>query len=121
MSNINKTDYGIVVGDLNFDLLNDTNTHSNNYLSTLMSHGFTSYINTHTRITSNTQSCLDHIFVRSRSSAKVECNASVINTNITDHFPIYMSLNNTHTSFTKKKINYKIIRNLMITSFLISC
>lgn len=65
----------------NDDLVND-------YLNILGEEGYISLINSPTRIQGNTQSCLDHIFLKTK---KYACNNTeiipiIVETHITDHY-----------------------------------
>lgn len=97
----------IFIGDINFDILNTRETHSNRYLSMMSYLGFKSYINSYTRVTQDSSTCLDHIFIRRNKETKnLIPNAIVIETDVTDHFPVYLniSLDNTkHSNTTENK------------------
>lgn len=81
----------ILIGDINIDLLDVDNCVTNDYLATLHSHGFMSYINTITRPQS--RSCLDHIFMRNNmKTSEILANSYVINYEITDHDPIMLNI-----------------------------
>lgn len=72
----------IIVGDLNIDILNFPAS-CNDYMFMLSSNGFLSLINSATRTTSNTATCIDHCFVRVNSCATLD--VSLHNLHITDH------------------------------------
>jgi len=55
----------IYIGDINISLL-DENTVTQSYNNILNSNGFVSLINKATRITANSQTNIDHIFIRNR-------------------------------------------------------
>ncbi|KAL4098041.1 hypothetical protein QTP88_022713 [Uroleucon formosanum] len=67
----NKNINIIFCGDINIDLLNN-NRLANNYLDLMTSYGFTSYVNSPTRVW--------------------EDNAIILKTSITDHFPIFIQI-----------------------------
>lgn len=85
-----------------------------------MSLGFKSYINTFTRVTQDTKSCIDHIFVKqSLSNGHLDIYSAVINNNTTDHYPVYLQIFNkinkrpptlekTITNFDHNKFKYLI-------------
>lgn len=80
---------GIVVGDINIDLLDKLNNDTELYLESLSTCGLNSVINLPTRIDPGSQrnSCLDHIFINKISGIK----GYVLDTAITDHFPVVMT------------------------------
>lgn len=82
-----------MIGDLNIDILNSENTNNLKYLSILQALGYKSLINIPTWVTLNTSTCLDHIFMkRNLPSNCVELHPVVINTNIIDHYPVYLDI-----------------------------
>lgn len=54
----------IYAGDININLPKSDSCDIDNYLNALNSRGFLSHINKPTRVTSNTESRIDHIFIR---------------------------------------------------------
>lgn len=107
ISSIAIKNIDILIGDFNIDILDNESRTSNNYMAMLMSLGFMSYINTYTRVTPTSKSCLDHIFIRKNLNTNVlEFHSSVINNNTTDHFPVYLHVgcneNNSVGKTTKK-------------------
>lgn len=61
------------------------------YLDILHELGYKSTITIPTRVFGNAQSCIDHIFLRSRVGC-VTCTSIVYDSNITDHFAVINSL-----------------------------
>lgn len=80
LSENNATQDCVIIGDMNIDLLKDDST---DYINILASHGFTSCINVPTRITETTESCIDHVFIRSLNYSRYK--TAVITTDISDH------------------------------------
>ena len=80
------------VGDINIDILNLESQISNKYLFMLMSLGFLSHINIPTRKTEKSNTCIDHIFTRRNNPKLNAIEKCVLNSNITDHYPIYMNI-----------------------------
>ena len=87
----------ILVGDINIDILKNEQ-HSQKYMNILYASGFLSGINIPTRVTSHSATCLDHIFVKS-SQDITSFNPFVIESYITDHYPVMLNIQNV------KKIN----------------
>lgn len=104
----------ILIGDININLLNNTDLNVVNYISTLSSYGFQSHINSITRSESGT--CLDHIFVKNNNKlSNVYTKPYILNYDITDHFPIMLNFShatnikrteNNVRAVVKNKINY---------------
>lgn len=83
----------IFVGDINLDICDHNNEHVNLYLSTLSQFGFVPFINCHTRVTSTTASCIDHIFVRQKSNInKLGYQSFVLDSDLTDHYPVMLNV-----------------------------
>lgn len=102
----------IFLGDLNIDILDKTHLTTTNYFGVLSSLGFKSYINSYTRVTATTTTCLDHIFIRkSVESCLMKYESFVINSDITDHFPTYLNI-----SYITKNIN-STSENITINNF----
>ena len=51
-----------IMGDLNYDLLQDSYTFTDNFVDTMYDHSFYPIINKPTRITRNSSTCIDHIW-----------------------------------------------------------
>ncbi|KAF0711659.1 Uncharacterized protein FWK35_00033409, partial [Aphis craccivora] len=101
----------IVIGDMNIDIRGKVN---NEYLDTMAQYGFKSFVNIFTRIpVYGVCSCLDHIFIKAPQEILDNTEASVIQTQITDHFslimtmPIYNNSKKEHSTY--RKINYEVL------------
>lgn len=75
----------IICGDMNINLLNSTNC-VNNYLMIMANHGLSCKINEATRIKNNSQSLIDHIFIRSNVNMQTDVKTWIIDSQIVDHF-----------------------------------
>lgn len=111
----------IVIGDLNIDI-NRTNTETEAYLSLMYNYSFTSLIDKHTRITKDSCTNIDHIFVRHKHLNNFK--AAIFHLNITDHSLTALSMSTEksnvklHECFVTKKVNYEGVRNeLFITDW----
>lgn len=83
----------VFIGDINFDILNPSKGSTNEYLSLLSYLGFKSFINSYTRVTHESSTCLDHVYIRKKMDMNnFLFDAFVIDTDITDHFPICVSV-----------------------------
>ena len=74
----------ILIGDMNVDLLKNT-TLSKDYVLLMASNGFESLINVPTRITKDTSTCIDHIFVRQSLGSTILFSSLTYDINVTDH------------------------------------
>lgn len=118
----NKNQIDIFLGDININLLNYNFLEVNNYLNILAKNGYICYINEPTRITSNSKSIIDHIFVHKRNSInqKVNINSMIFETDLTDHFSTGITfdfneknINDSNTEKIQKKINYQKLNNFL--------
>lgn len=82
----------ILVGDINLNILQKNDAVINDYLNLLGGMGFTSYINKPTRVTEQTSTCIDHIFVKKQNNSKLFCKSMILEYNITDHFPTLLNI-----------------------------
>lgn len=89
--NLIKNKNLIVCGDININLLNQLNC-VDNYLTTMANHGLECKINEPTRIKNNSKSLIDHVFIRFNVNLKIETNAWVIDSQITDHHMTALSI-----------------------------
>lgn len=88
---LNK-DIEIFIGDININIINENNN-VNEYLSTMGRHGFIPYIGSPTRVTVDTASCIDHIFVRKKlKTNNLKFKSFILDTHITDHYPIMLNI-----------------------------
>lgn len=121
LTNKSKKDIEVFVGDVNIDILHSSLNKKvkNEYLNTLYSFGFRSYVNciTRRRNESDNGTCIDHCFVYNSKNLNVE--AAVMDYSITDHIPafcnIYQSGANNNLSNGKSTAVSKIDDNKLIT------
>ena len=106
----------IFTGDLNINLLDLANINVNRYLNSLSANGFYSLINIPTRVDKSSSSCLDHFFVRGTTNVS----GIVLNSHLTDHFPIFLNicLNSNNKKENKSKycikLNHDLLRELLV-------
>ena len=114
-----NSETNIFVGDINIDILKNSKL-SHEYLDILYTFGFKSCINTFTREQNESNSCIDHIFIKSnRHNIEETIIPVVISSCITDHNIIAAQLF-LQSSVTNHKnlayinhINYKKLDTLM--------
>uniref|UniRef100_A0A1B6IHJ5 Endonuclease/exonuclease/phosphatase domain-containing protein n=1 Tax=Homalodisca liturata TaxID=320908 RepID=A0A1B6IHJ5_9HEMI len=83
----------IVKGDLNINLLDTSIRSVEDYLILMASHGLNSLVNEPTRINNHSETCIDHVFCRSKFDSSVKYTAEVLKINITDHWMTVLGLN----------------------------
>lgn len=114
----------ILLGDINIDISSifDENenkivpSHVTDYLNLLASNGFLSAINTYSRVSLNSKSCIDHIFVKSKFSVDRMVGV-VFASSITDHYSTALCINhnlqpithNNSSTFSKQIDNKKLL------------
>lgn len=90
-----STDYFIITGDINIDIASAAlplNRISFEYLDILACYGFASAINSNTRVSSESGTCIDHIFVKCLDYS--DCFAAVDTTSISDHYSTHLTIQN---------------------------
>ena len=76
----------MIIGDINLNIDNTVSCEkTDEYLNVLNANGYISCINLHTRVTQNSHSIIDHIFIPNHLYDP-NINAIVLETNITDHY-----------------------------------
>jgi hypothetical protein len=114
-----NTKTNIFIGDVNCNILNETEAQVSRYLDTMYSYGFVAGINEPTRVTNQTSSCLDHMFFRHFNTSNIK--TAILKTEITDHFAILSEIlfdNNepTVTQPTKYEnsfTDYKLLKSMI--------
>lgn len=90
-NDITEKNIEVIVGDINFNLLDNQDPLVVTYYSMLTSNGFKSYVNNITR--EKTKSCLDHIFVKMNLKLNsISTLSYIIKTDITDHYPVSLNI-----------------------------
>ena len=109
-----------IIGDLNINILLES-LHVNEYLNNYLQFGYKSFINVPTRVTKNTQTCIDHIF--GRVTDQMDIQPYVCDLDLTDHYATVllletipeMSKNKTETF---QRLNYDKLKYYMsLTDF----
>lgn len=93
LDNLGPSDYAILIGDTNIDILSTDNIDVEEYLDILNENGFISQINKYTREQKYSKSCIDHIFLKSTTpDSKINSISSIIQSNVTDHYTITLDI-----------------------------
>lgn len=89
-------DYEIFVGDLNINILDETDITVVNYLNILTQNGYVSCINQPTRESDQASTAIDHIFLRFKEheQKKDDFMPFVVRSTLTDHYLIGLSIKN---------------------------
>lgn len=101
-----KFDNSVIIGDININILEETRQ-SNDYLNLLSENGYSSLINTPTRVSDVSETCIDHIFLKNRAPLKTD--TAILSYEVTDHYPILCKIDlkierdhgNSHEIYTK--------------------
>lgn len=102
----------ILTGDFNLDLLKiKESTHVNNFFETVMSNGYIPKITFPTRITSHSSTLIDNCLVKMSSKFSITT-AGILNYNISDHQPYFVTLDYLKTS----RVETKLIRTYAYTT-----
>nr|CAI5843030.1 unnamed protein product [Callosobruchus analis] len=88
LDNIRTLSMEIYLGDINIDLMKKDSVDTISYFSVLGSKGFVSFINKPTRVTKESQTIIDHIFLRTQKgkNQNVATESIIFNTDMTDHY-----------------------------------
>lgn len=90
-------DVEIFMGDVNINIGDSADLDSLIYQTYMGQNGFISRIESPTRVTNNTASVIDHIYLKLKSSARqnlLSC-SGVLKTSITDHWAVFLSIKST--------------------------
>ena len=99
-------DTTIFIGDTNINLFSNSN-YVNEYSNILSEYNFISYINNITRNVNNQNSCIDHIFVKTKEELS-NFKSFILHYKITDHYPIILQkILNTDQNYENEKPKYK--------------
>jgi hypothetical protein len=109
-----KTDHFILCGDFNIDIMNYNNENSAlEFLNTLNALALLPLISKPTRITEETATLIDNIFITNPHNY----NSGIIISDISDHLPIFVTLHNIindETSHENRQIKYRLINDVGI-------
>ena len=97
----------ILASDFNMNLLAfEQNKKVQNFLNIISHHSMMPVINKPTRVTKNTATAVDHIFINSVTTTKSK--TRIIKSNILDHFPIFFVADyNIHLKETKERFIFR--------------
>ena len=97
----------IIAGDFNMNLLDfKQNKKLQSFLNIMFGHSMVPVINKPTRVTKNTATAIDHIFINSVTTVKIK--TGIIKSDISDHFPIFFVADyNIHIKETKERFKFR--------------
>uniref|UniRef100_UPI000521885F uncharacterized protein LOC104265527 n=1 Tax=Ciona intestinalis TaxID=7719 RepID=UPI000521885F len=103
----------IIMGDFNYDLINENNTNTNDFIDLMHDYCYQSIIiNKPTRITDTSATAIDHIWTTINSS---QIKAGIITDPISDHLPIIqainLKINNSQSNISSRNFSQKNIIN----------
>ena len=73
----------------------NTENNTNHFVNTLLQNNLLPLINSPTRITGSSETLIDNIFTNKFNNVKIH--SGIIKTDISDHFPIFILLNDSNT------------------------
>lgn len=89
--NLRHSTYEIIIGDINIDIANDTlNAVQSEYYNVLIASGYYPCIKQPTRVVAHSQTCLDHIFIK--STKYMSLSPGIYTTSMTDHYGIILGM-----------------------------
>lgn len=81
----------VIIGDININI-SSADDHVQDYLNILGEYGFSSYINSFTRIQNEQKSIIDHIFIKNNEN-NINFMPIIFQNLITDHYPVILNVN----------------------------
>lgn len=97
LADTSMDEYKFIVGDINIDILSDSEDVSHEYLNILAEAGYESLINDYTRVDKESKSCIDHMFVKSKRNVN-SYTPIILQNNITDHYTTINLIENIDTT-----------------------
>ena len=95
LTEVNNRDV-YLTGDFNINLLQyNTENNTNHFVNTLLQNNLLPLINSPTRNTGSSETLIDNIFTNKFNNVKID--SGIIETNISDYFPIFILLNDSNT------------------------
>ncbi|KAL3287608.1 hypothetical protein HHI36_002078, partial [Cryptolaemus montrouzieri] len=99
--------YQLLMGDININILDETTDYVQYYLNTMNELGFNSHINAYTRVDKNSQTCIDHIFPKSKKKND-DIHSTVLEVHLTDHYTIVARLPAAKVGTVVKKLSKEV-------------
>ena len=96
------------MGDLNYDLLQDSHTFTDDFVDIMYDHSFYPIINKPTRITQSSSTCIDHIWTNIHDK---NISGAIIIHKMADHLPVIQS---TKIINIKTALPYAIFLNKIV-------
>ena len=107
-----------LLGDFNLDILKyGQNKFATEYIDLLFSHGFIQTITKPTRCSSNSATLIDHCLT---NSTKLTHNSCIITSLLSDHFPIFYTINKPSPQKEVKFIKYRDFSDENLSSFILN-
>ena len=93
ISHINDNTLAIILGDINIDLMQESDAKVNTYINNFFEHNFIPCITLPTRITHHSATLLDHIFIKSpKKLIQNKCSSGNFIADLSDHLPNFTFL-----------------------------
>ena len=105
-----------IAGDFNIDLLQyGSKSHVNEYFEMILTNSYIPKITQATRITETSKTLIDNIFIK-MSTVFSDTTAGILQANISDHLPCFVSLDFINTTRANRKFIYYMSRNYNVLS-----
>lgn len=91
---LSMNDNEVILGDLNINILDEDDLHVTQYLNIMSLGGFLQCINKPTRVSINSSTCIDHIFLKIKNyNTKInDLKSAVLRSALTDHYFVVLSV-----------------------------
>jgi hypothetical protein len=111
-----KNKNSIITGDFNYNLFNiQHHEETNHFYNIMTSNSFRTITTKPTRITDNSSTLIDHIWINDMSPSKIE--SKIVITDITDHLPIFYIKYAETKAQGYTKVNYRPLTDNNIAKF----
>ena len=111
-----KNNNSIITGDFNYNLFNiQYHEDTGNYYNIMTSNSFRTIITKPTRITDNSSTLIDHIWINDMSQSNIE--SKIVLTDITDHLPIFYIKRAESKAQGYTKVSYRPLTENNIAKF----
>ena len=116
IENLPKNDITILAGDINIDMLKYENSPNiRTYFDNLIYRNILQVINGATRITKESQSIIDHIYIRTHQELNIK--SGILTHPISDHLPTFLTINLCSNGSSKDKPFIRLINTKNINLF----
>ena len=106
----------LITGDINIDMLKyDTCPNTRSYFDNLISRNIYQVIKGATRITKESQTIIDHIYIKASQATKIKC--GILTHPISDHLPTFLSIGNSTNTNSNERPLTRLVNSKSIAVF----